>query len=702
MDIWQIVVIVVLAALILVWVAVIAYNKGRVSGRLAAEQDLSGDEDTHSLFGDDAPVRPTERRLIEVLPEALIVTDRNGLVQYSSPGSVPFGLVSGDRLNSREVEDILTQAAADGGMREREVQLPINRNSYPSSNGRGLEAGQSRPSNTLYLRVRIGDIGDDLYAIFINDMSEQRRFEAVRRDFVTNVSHELKTPAGAIALLAETVTDAADDPDAVRYFSGRISKESARLTELVHHLIDLQKAQSPQSVIDARRISALDVARAAIAANQTQADSRHVDIRLSVNGQSVPTKVEELADGEGSLEESGSPATNGPMIDLYHLRDDGIMTIVLPHGVLFRGGEEGTIRRNLVENHHIQAIIGLPANIFFGTGIPTIVMVLRKHRNDDHVLVVDASKYFAKDGKNNKLRASDIKRIVDTVSENRDVDKFSRLVSLDEIRQNDYNLNIPRYVDSSETAESWDVYSTMFGGIPKQDIDALNKYWNVFPGLRQRLFAEENGHSAKLAVQDVREAVNADSGVSAYIQRYREVFTDYPSYLRGELVGNAVNVSIAAEEEVLANDLLHRLADVPLVDAYTAYQVLDDSWQKTIANDLETIQSEGHDAVRKVDANMVVKKKSGKDVEVQDGWAGHILPFDLVQEKLLSADLAEIGTYESRLTEISSEIADILENLDEDDKNSTDAVSEDGDSFVATELKKAVKSIGRDRSAPRR
>ena len=155
----------------------------------------------------------------------------------------------------------------------RSIAIP-----YPSSNGRGLEAGQSRPSNTLYLRVRIGDIGDDLYAIFINDMSEQRRFEAVRRDFVTNVSHELKTPAGAIALLAETVTDAADDPDAVRYFSGRISKESARLTELVHHLIDLQKAQSPQSVIDARRISALDVARAAIAANQTQADSRHVDI----------------------------------------------------------------------------------------------------------------------------------------------------------------------------------------------------------------------------------------------------------------------------------------------------------------------------------------------------------------------------------------------------------------------------------------
>ena len=113
-------------------------------------------------------------------------------------------------------------------------------------------------------------------------------------------------------------------------------------------------------------------------------------------------------------------------------------------------------------------------------------MVLRKKRDDDRVLIVDSSKHFIKDGKNNKLRASDIKRIVDVVTENRDIDKFSRLVSIDEIRQNDYSLNIPRYVDSSESAESWDVYSTMFGGIPKQDIDALGKYWNVFPGLRQR------------------------------------------------------------------------------------------------------------------------------------------------------------------------------------------------------------------------
>ncbi|MBT1163945.1 ATP-binding protein [Bifidobacterium felsineum] len=288
MSIWQFIVIVVLLALALAWAIVISYGKGRASGRAAAEEAFASDEDAKSLFGDDVPVRPTERRLIEVLPEALIVTDRNGLVHYASPGSVPFGLVSGKRINSREVEDILTQAASDGGVREREVQLPLDRGPFPSLTGKGIEAGQLRPSNTRYLRVRIGDVGDDLYAIFISDMSEQRRFEAVRRDFVTNVSHELKTPAGAISLLAETVTDAADDPDAVRYFSGRISKESARLTELVHHLIDLQRAQSSQGMSDTKRISALAVARAAISDNQVQAEAHHVDIRLNANGRAVP------------------------------------------------------------------------------------------------------------------------------------------------------------------------------------------------------------------------------------------------------------------------------------------------------------------------------------------------------------------------------------------------------------------------------
>ena len=130
--------------------------------------------------------------------------------------------------------------------------------------------------------------------------------------------------------------------------------------------------------------------------------------------------------------------------DLYHLKSDGIMAIVLPHGVLFRGGEEGTIRKNLIEQNHIDTIIGLPANIFFGTGIPTIIMILKQKRDNTDVLIIDASKGFAKEGKNNTLRACDIKKIVDVVVARQTVDRFSKVVSRDEIRDNDYNLNIPR------------------------------------------------------------------------------------------------------------------------------------------------------------------------------------------------------------------------------------------------------------------
>ena len=193
--------------------------------------------------------------------------------------------------------------------------------------------------------------------------------------------------------------------------------------------------------------------------------------------------------------------------DLYHLKPDGIMTIVLPHGVLFRGGEEGTIRKNLIEQNHIDAIIGLPANIFFGTGIPTIIMVLRQKRANTDVVIIDASKGFEKAGKNNVLRACDIKKIVDTVTARATIEKYSRAVTRDEIRANDYNLNIPRYVDSSEKAESWDIYASMFGGVPESELAELSEYWEAFPDLKDALFTPENEAYCRLNVSDIKEAV---------------------------------------------------------------------------------------------------------------------------------------------------------------------------------------------------
>lgn len=380
--------------------------------------------------------------------------------------------------------------------------------------------------------------------------------------------------------------------------------------------------------------------------------------------------------------------------DLYHLRNDGIMTIVLPHGVLFRGGEEGEIRKNLVEHHHIQAIIGLPANIFFGTGIPTIIMVLRKQREDDGILFVDASKHFAKEGKQNKLRASDIKRIVDAVSGEKNIEKFSRKVTLEEIRSNDYNLNIPRYVDSSDAAETWDVYASMFGGVPKNEVEALHAYWQAWPSLKSELFKDVGGSCLTSATDDVAGVVRGNADVKAFIANYGQSIATLPARLRTGLIDNPEHVDALAEETRVSVELDRMLAQCPLVDAYDAYQELDDAWS-SIAIDLEIIDSEGFAAVTKVDPNMVLKKKGGKDVEVQDGWTGRVLPFDLVQHELLADEVETIESDENRVQEIQSELDTMLENFDEDEKQH-DAINENGDGFIAAELKKVVKAIGKN------
>lgn len=376
--------------------------------------------------------------------------------------------------------------------------------------------------------------------------------------------------------------------------------------------------------------------------------------------------------------------------DLFHLKPDGIMTIVLPHGVLFRGGEEGDIRRNLIEKNNIDAIIGLPANIFFGTGIPTIIMVLKQKRTNTDVLIVDASKHFEKVGKNNKLRASDIKRIVDVVTQRKSVEKFSRVVTRDEIRQNEYNLNIPRYVDSSEAAESWDILATMSGGIPNAEIDALREYWEAFPNLRKEIFQSDGTPYSTLAVDDVASAIKSSGDVKAFTDGFVDVFGDFSKYLREKLISNLHSMEITTNEEEISNNIFGRLATIPLVDRYEAYQLLDGAWS-VISSDLETIQRDGFSATKAVDPNMVLKKKGGTEEEVQEGWVGRIIPFEMAQKKLLYAEMATLKAHEDRLTEIASSYEEELDGLSEEDKEA-DFVNEDKTAFVWPEVKKAIKA----------
>ena len=375
--------------------------------------------------------------------------------------------------------------------------------------------------------------------------------------------------------------------------------------------------------------------------------------------------------------------------DLFHIKSDGIMTIVLPHGVLFRGGEEGEIRKNLIEQNHIDAIIGLPSNIFFGTGIPTIIMILKQKRENTDVLVVDASKGFIKSGKNNKLRASDIKRIVDVVINRENVANFSRVVSRDEIRNNNYNLNIPRYVDSSEKTESWDIFATMFGGIPKSELEDLSDFWNAFPNLKSDLFQEINASTYQLKVPDIKKAVFSHPEIQQFFETSRKVFSDIPQYMREELIDHINEVHVQREEEKLAQYIFKCLESMPLIDKYDAYEKLDTQWQY-IQTDIEILQTEGFDAAKQVDPNLVIKKKSGKEVEVQEGWLGHVFPFELVQRELLADDVNSISGKENRLNEISAEIEELFEELPEEEKEK-DFVNDAKDAFVNAKVKKAQK-----------
>lgn len=385
--------------------------------------------------------------------------------------------------------------------------------------------------------------------------------------------------------------------------------------------------------------------------------------------------------------------------DLYHVKPDGIMTIVLPHGVLFRGGSEEEIRRNLVENNNIDAIIGLPANIFFGTGIPTIVMVLRQKRDRDDVLIVDASKGFIKVGKNNQLRARDIRKIVDAVTERREMPKFSRSVSREEIRNNDYNLNIPRYVNSADPEEQWDIYATMFGGIPNNELQQLKSWWNIFPTLRDELFKPVNeGYSSlKPDSGSIFDAIRTNKEVANYHLRYNEAVNP----LRDALIDIVVNplsspdrlrrLNPAIEFNAFSARLFEVVKPFTLIDSYAAYQILEDNWRK-ITFDLETLQSEGIEAANAVDENIIIKKKDGKDVEVQDGWVGRILPFELVQREMLGSRLADLAKLQEERDATTGRIAEILETLPEAEGN-TPWIKEDGSAFVPKELKAKVKKI---------
>lgn len=386
--------------------------------------------------------------------------------------------------------------------------------------------------------------------------------------------------------------------------------------------------------------------------------------------------------------------------NLYHLNRDGIMTIVLPHGVLFRGGEEGIIREQLVRKHNIDTIIGLPSNLFYGTGIPTIIMVLKKVRESDDILFIDASKGFIKDGNKNKLRQRDIRKIVDTVISRKTIDHYSRLVSFDVIKQNDFNLNIPRYVDSSVKEVPHDIYALMFGGIPNSEINSeiLMPFWRQFPSLKDELFTALDESYSKASSDDLKAIIENNQEVKSFISNHVKNFSYLKEYLDTELFSDIKQLHLSSLEMKIANTIRESIDGDSLIDYYDCFEALDNTWQGIVL-DLEIVKNQGLEAAREIDEIKVLKKdtQSKKLEEKVIGSDGRLIPFEMIQHLYFKdlSDKAEV--LDSERSALTTGKDELLESIDPNDKSELlkDGDSDDIDSkklkAKISELKKKLK-----------
>ena len=298
------------------------------------------------------------------------------------------------------------------------------------------------------------------------------------------------------------------------------------------------------------------------------------------------------------------PAKNGDYAFLLHLikslKSKGKGAIILPHGVLFRGHKEANIRRNLIKRGLIKGIIGLPANLFYGTGIPACIVVIDKENAHARtgIFMIDASKGFVKDGNKNRLREQDLHRIVDVFNKQIELPRYSRMVPVAEIASpaNDYNLNIPRYIDSSEPEDLHDLDAHLNGGIPNRDIDALESYWTVFPSLRQELFQDHSreGYSeARVETQQVKSTILDHEEFKAYADHVAANFDKWREAHDPLLKGLKVEAKPKEVIHTLSEDLLKRFTDLPLLSRYDVYQRLMDYWAEVMQDDLYLIADDG-------------------------------------------------------------------------------------------------------------
>jgi type I restriction enzyme M protein len=369
------------------------------------------------------------------------------------------------------------------------------------------------------------------------------------------------------------------------------------------------------------------------------------------------------------------PAKQGDYAYLLHivrsLRSTGKGACILPHGVLFRGNAEADIRRALVRKGYIKGIIGLPANLFYGTGIPACIVVLDKEHAHTRkgIFLIDASQGFMKDGPKNRLRDQDIHKIVDVFTRQLELPRFSRMVSVEEIEKNDFNLNLPRYIDSQTPEDLQDIEGHLKGGIPVADVDALKSYWSVCPRLRKTLFKPNRPGYVDLAVEKtvIKSSIYEHPEFTAFIAGMNAHFAAWRETSAATLMALKAGCHPKQVIVALAENLLAHYANKPLIDPYDIYQHLMDYWAETMQDDCYLIAADGWKAET---SRIIEKDKKGK--EKDKGWSCDLVPKALLVARYFAAEQAEIDKLSAELESVAVKLAE----LEEEQLGDEDAFSE--------------------------
>jgi len=412
------------------------------------------------------------------------------------------------------------------------------------------------------------------------------------------------------------------------------------------------------------------------------------------------------------------PKKQGDYAYLLHiirsLKSTGKGACILPHGVLFRGNAEGLIRQQLVRSGYLRAIIGLPANLFYGTGIPACIVVLDKENATARkgIFMIDASKGFKKDGPKNRLREQDIHKIVDTFTRQDESDpRYARMVPVAEIAdpKNDYNLNLPRYIDSTEPEDLQDIDGHLRGGIPERDLDALGNYWKIMPGLRAALFGKSTrpGYAAlKLPIAEVKPAIFGHAEFTAFHASATRLFAKWKKASTPLLKGLAKDGHPKPLIETIAEDLLATFKTAPLLDAYDVYQHLMDYWAETMQDDCYLIADAGWKAGAQPREIRQVKNKEGKLVwpEKEDFKKGKrrfksdLVPAAILIARYFAAERDAIAAFEAELAGIEQQLDEKREEQCGEEGLLAEVIEGEGEKqkITAKAVKARLKEIGRD------